>query len=143
MDREKILVHRSLIIRFTDALDFLKRIKPVSGVFILLLVLGFTFYVFKPVSDIVFEEDHYPFVENYAKFTIELNCTLPNVPEKMEILHVEGSSINETEIHEIATNVFKFKNYSIQHKNNRIVLRSGNRTLLTIWPSEMTHTKIR
>ncbi len=114
---------------FANALDALKRIKPASGVFILLLVLGFTFYAFNPETGIIIDEDHYPFVENYAKFTIELNCTLPTMPDTMEILHVEGSSINEKEIQEIAMNVFNFENYSIQHKNNRVVLRSGNRTL--------------
>jgi len=61
---------------------------------------------------------------------MELNCTLPYVPDKMKILHVETRTINEEELREIASNVFGFKNItSMQHKDTRVILSSANKTL--------------
>ena len=67
---------------------------------------------------------------NFGGFTIELNCTLPHVPDKMRILHVETRTINEEKLREIASNVFGFKNItSMQYKDTCIILSSANKTL--------------
>ena len=82
------------------------------------------------VSLYVFSSENTRGYENYGGFTIELNCTLPNVPDKMKIFHIESRSINEDDLREIAINVFGFKNItSIHYEDTCGILRSVNKTL--------------
>ena len=61
---------------------------------------------------------------------IELNCTLPHIPYKIEILHVETRSIDEEGLREIAINVFGFENItSIEDEGTSVTVTSGNKTL--------------
>lgn len=89
---------------------------------LIIIAIGVSLYAFSPENT---RGD-----ENYRGFTIELNCTLPNVPDKMKIFYVERRTINEEKLREIAINVFGFKNItSIQYEDTSVRLRSGDKTL--------------
>ncbi len=107
----------------------LKRRKPVSTSLILFVILAFSFtvYVLLPENELI---DYTSGEDNYARFTIELNCSLPKVPDEMNILHIKASPISEEEFQEIALNVFGFDNVtSIKGNENRMVITSGNKTI--------------
>ena len=103
--------------------------KPISTslIFFLILALSFTVYALLPENEIV---DYSSGEDNYARFTMELNCSLPSVPDEMKILHIAASSISEKEFQEIALNVFGFDNVTLTKKaKNRLVISSGNKTI--------------
>ena len=91
-------------------------------VFLIFVVAGISYYSLYPKN--------YPNGDSHRMFTIELNCTLPPVPDYMEILHVETRNIDEGGLREIAINVFGFKNItSIQDEGTSVTVTSGSRTL--------------
>jgi len=94
----------------------------------LILILGYSINIFLP--EIFDKNDFTDDEENSSRFTVELNCTLPEIPEEMKILYIESRPINEEEVLEIAANVFGFENItSIKYEGNRLKLRSGNKSL--------------
>jgi len=95
---------------------------------ILILIIGYSINIFYP--EIFDKNDLTHDDENPSGFTIEINCTLPEIPEEMKILYIESRPINEEEVMEIAVNVFSFENTtSISYHDNRLKLSSGNKSL--------------
>ena len=67
--------------------------------------------------------------ENYSTFTIELNCTLPTIPEKMNIISVGNGTATEDEIIELAESLFQMNNLTKTYEEKTLILKSGEKTL--------------
>ena len=67
--------------------------------------------------------------ENYSTFTIELNCTLPVIPEKMNIISVGNGTATEDEIIELAESLFQMNNLTKTYEGKTLILKSGQKTL--------------
>lgn len=111
--RRIILLSR---VTYTIGIDFLmEKQKIVILIAFLILFLGYSINSFYP---------------ELSGFTIELNCTFPEIPEEMKILYIESRPINEEEVMKIAVNVFGFESTTtITYHNNRLKLSSGNKSL--------------
>ena len=108
----------------------MKKRAPISTslIFIIILAFSFTVYALLPENELV---DYSSGEDNYARFTMELNCSLPSVPDEMKILHIAASSISEEEFQEIALNVFGFDNVTLTKKaKNRMFIKFSNKTIV-------------
>ena len=112
-------------------MSMIKRNTPASTSLILLIILALSFILYTLLPDNDLSENENPLSEEtYSRFTIELNCSLPEVPNKMKILHIAASPLLEEEFQIIATKVFGFDNdTSIQKSKNHMAISSGNKTL--------------
>jgi len=69
------------------------------------------------------------FAEDYSAFTIEVNCTLPSIPDHMNIISVGEGQTTQKELVTLATKLFQMDNISITHEDKEIILKSGEKTL--------------
>jgi hypothetical protein len=116
-------VFYSLVLYAGEASNYQDRMKHKSAlVFLIIIVAGISYYSLYPKN--------YPNGDSFRRFMLELNCTLPHIPDKTEILHVETRSINEEGLRDIAINVFGFKNItSMKNEGNRLSISSEGKTL--------------
>lgn len=74
--------------------------------------------------------DRLPSEVTYEGFTITINCTLPDPPEKMSKIDVGTIPVDTEKILQLSANVFEMSNISsILHEEDTLIIVSGNKTL--------------
>jgi hypothetical protein len=74
--------------------------------------------------------DTTPSEVTYEGFTITINCTLPDPPEKMNKIDVGTIPVDTEKILQLAANVFEMSNISsILYEEDTLIIVSGNKTL--------------